>query len=262
MNEKQHSNSNSSFDKDDLNARITKIIQSLKSYRLKYESQRDSRAIFTYTYELMTIQIGKSLFTSGFLDPAWIVKLDEEFASRYFIAMDAYDEGGEVPAGWSYILNVLHQRRTSVLEEMIIGMVAHIVWDLPLALAETGQASNNSETRLHDFHLMNDVLGHSINLLQDSVGKRYNPMLNLLDKLFGTHDEIITNFGIRIARGIAWYNACRLQNQYLKSDTMRSIAESPEHLAKEILTPKLWTLAFITRLFRIFLSLFRRWNLK
>jgi hypothetical protein len=66
----------------------------------------------------------------------------------------------------------------------------------------------------------------------------------------------LTNYGIRLSRGMAWYNAERLLDPKLVQAAASSLARSPA-IAEEILDPPFFG-AFV-RVFRWLSTLLRRW---
>lgn len=238
-------------------ARILAVAARIAALGARFDDERDSRAVFTYTYELMTRRIADEFEAAGFRDPGWIVVMVETFSVRFFSAQDAWDQGLAVPEGWRYILNYLARKRTSVLEELILGMTAHIVFDLPYALIDAAGGAAGLPMRLGDYHRMNDTLGLAIDPIQTAVCRKYSPIFNLLDTFIRKQDEILTNYGIRVSRGMAWYNAQRLVDPALAEAAARSVAESPTVIAKDILDPPFFAAA--VRFLRWLSSFFRRW---
>lgn len=80
------------------------------------------------------------LATANFPNPGWVVSLAESFAQHYFLALDAADQHKQVPEAWEKVFTTIRCRNTSVLEDLVFAMTAHIVHDLPLALVEVGHA--------------------------------------------------------------------------------------------------------------------------
>ena len=238
-------------------ARVLVVAERLETEVLRLEATRDSRATFAFTYKTMTLRIAAALEGDSGMDPAWCARIVELFAERFFVASAAWDSGGTLPAGWAYILDALAHRRTSVLEEMVLGMAAHILYDLPLAVVELTEEGVDLEATLRDYHRMNDVLGDSIDAIQAEVAARYQPHLAFLDVLVGNQDEILSNYGIRLSRGMAWYNAKRLLDTDAREAVEASIARAPEALAKALMEPAI--AGWLFRLIRWFSALFRRW---
>ncbi|MGH9199510.1 MAG: DUF5995 family protein, partial [Acidimicrobiia bacterium] len=190
-------------------SRLDAIAERLDSYVARYERARDSRCVFTYAYAIMTRSIRDEIHQSGIADPEWVVALAETFAAQYFEALDAYDQGEPLPPAWDKVFKTILARRTSVLEDLVFGITAHIVHDLPLALIDVGLATNG-RSHIHDFHTVNAMMSGMIDTMQDQVARRYSPLIHWLDWMIEGYDEILSNYGIRMSRGLAWYNAERL----------------------------------------------------
>jgi Family of unknown function (DUF5995) len=133
------------------------------------------------------------------------------------------------------------------------------VADLPHALVAVGLTTPAGESRIADFHAVNDILGHAIELIRRRVGRRYAHRLFALDRLGGMHAAVVTNFGIRMARAVAWYNAVRLQEPRIAALAALSIQKSAIAVVNEVASPPVWSVRMLLRIWRVFLSFFRRW---
>jgi len=231
----------------------------LDQYARSYERLKDSRAVFTHTYALITRTLAQNITDIRFDNVEWVVSLAEAFARRYILALDAFDQGGETPKAWAEVFRVLKIKSTSVLEDMVFAMTAHIVNDLPLALVDVGLADSQQQSHIHDFHTMNDVLGSNIKDIEDNILKRYEPAFSWLDNLGHGYDQILTNYGFRLSRGMAWYNAVRLLDPLSSSAAKGSIERSAVQLIENVRNPPVLSLRIIYRLLRFVAALFRRW---
>ncbi len=236
---------------------VEEISHRIFDYRDRLESRRDSRAVFAHAYGRMTAAIATRLARpDSFEDPDWIVALVLAFSARFFAAQDAIDGNGAIPPGWRDVSAELLRGRTSIYEDLLLGMSAHIIYDLPHALVDTEFIGPGVRpSHLGDYHRMNDVLGDAIDEIQDEVAKRYNTALHFFDQLAGRHDELLTDYGMRLWRGMAWYNAMRLMET--PADAERSIAESPGALMQELLHPPGFDA--VLRAMRWISTWFRRW---
>ncbi|MFD8145360.1 DUF5995 family protein [Streptomyces sp. NPDC059708] len=113
--------------------------------------------------------------------------------------------------------------------------------DLPHALQRMA-TSTGDRGRIADFQRMNDVLASCIDRVQDDLASRYIHGLGFLDRLFTRDDELLTNYGIRVARGLAWFNCDRLLDPDGTEEASRSIGRSTAALIGEIRSPDDWKL--------------------
>lgn len=244
-----------------LHERLAALSARLEARACELDRKKDSRAVFTHAYSLMTEQMATELPTDPSFDPNWTVCLAEAFAARYFAALDAYDQGEGVPPAWDAVFRAICDRRTSVVEDLVFAMTAHIVRDLPHALLDVGLRDSRGRAHIHDFHAVNDVLGHEIQPIVEATSRRYGRYVKVLDRLGGSYDQIATNYGIRLSRGVAWYNATRLENQDESQDAAASIEKSPSVVVERALNPPAWSLRIALRFLRWLLSFMRKWPL-
>ncbi|MFB7591317.1 DUF5995 family protein [Streptomyces sp. NPDC056169] len=236
--------------------RVTLVAGLLADRVRQYDTARDRRAAFAYTYYRLTTALATGLEkgTPEFHDPPWVAELCETLAAAYFSAMDSIDawlaarSGGSadevrpgdlpdsVPQPWRDVFAASSVRRSYMLEDVLFSMMAHMSYDLPEALRRMA-TSTGDRGRIADFHRMNDVLASCIDGVQDDLAARYFHGLSSLDKLFTRSDELLTNYGIRVARSLAWFNCDRLLDPDSTEEASRSIGRSTAALISEIRSP-------------------------
>jgi hypothetical protein len=203
--------------------RLEKNEAKLRDARMEFERKRDSRAVFAMTYEIISKVIKEEFDPARFTDPDWVVQLAEKFADRYVSNVIVTQRPG--PA-WCHVLEAILDRRSTVLEDMMFCLVAHIVYDLPLTLRDLGFDDGKSAGRLKDYHRVNEYMEIAIGDIQEQIAERYNPRLHWLDALGKNYDENLTNYGLRLGRAAAWYNALRLQDSATQKSTLASLDRS------------------------------------
>ena len=239
--------------------RLDAVADRLDELTARLERAHDSRCVFSHSYAIMTRRIALAIDGGHAVDAEWVVSLAEAFAARYFAAVEAYDRHECESEAWLTVFDALTQRRTSVLEDLVFAMTAHIVHDLPLALGDVSPASGPQPSRVHDFHAVNDMMASSIPAIQAAVAKRYGPYVRWLDRLAENYDEIVTNYGTRMARGLAWYNAVRLHDPRSNADARAAIEHSPALVVRNVLRPPFRPVRWLLRASRILVSVLRRW---
>lgn len=236
---------------DDYEQRIEAVLEHLVIYLKRYERAHDPRATFTYVYCITTAFFLEA--KDDFSDPYWVARFVQKFAQEFIDATEAYDQGKEVSLAWLTVFQTAHARNTSILEEMVYGMTAHMVHDLPLVLTKVGMMDRNGKSRIKDFNAISSLLVGGINIIQREVAKRYNPLLGWLDRLAHCKDERITAKSLRLTRGIAWFNAQRLLDPTLQQPLLHQLARFPGNFIRR--TRK----RLIIRLLSFFSQLTRRW---
>jgi hypothetical protein len=235
------------------------VAERLERETVRLEIAHDSRAVFSYSYLRLTQALASAASRDVFADPEWVARLAANFAERYFQALEAFDQGVPPVTPWRQVFEAICRQPTTVLEDLVFPMAAHIVHDLPLSLVELGLTGEDGTSHVRDFHLVNDVIKQTIGDVQDAVARRYEPLVGWLDQLGADLDEIATNYGVRVARGLAWYNAGRLLDPASQAEAEASIERSPLILIEEVRHPPLWSLRSLFRLSRWLAARLRRW---
>src|SRR6185295_966742 len=92
-----------------------------------------------------------------------------------------------------------------ILQDLLVGINAHINLDLGVAAGETFQGR-----ALQDFHgdfdKINDILGGLIPPGEAAIG-RFSPLLGLLEKIGGQDAVKVLDFSMDAARDDAWLHA-------------------------------------------------------
>jgi hypothetical protein len=242
----------------DLEARLEALAAQLDQRRIALEQAKDSRCVFTCAYVLITRRLARELPNVSYRDAAWIVELAEAFAALYLDALDASAAGRPTGDAWDSVFDAIDRRHSSVLEDLVFSMTAHIVHDLPVALDRVGR-EGAAGSRIGDFHAVNHTMAEAIEEIETVIAKRYAPWVRQLDHLGRPYSRILSSYGIRMARGLAWYNADRLADPASREDARASTARSVKTFVDEVLHPPEWTARTVLRFGRFIVGLFRRW---
>jgi hypothetical protein len=236
--------------------RLGTLVEELRDRADALEAQRDGRCVFTRTYARMTLRLAMCVEDGRIDDPEWVTSLAEAFAARYFAALD----GTAGSPAWDEVFAAITNRRprTSVVEDLVFAMTVHIVRDLPYALGDVDFLAPGP-SRIHDFHAVNAIMGEALEEVQADIAHRYSPLLKVVDRLSKRYDEILTNYGVRLSRGMAWYNAMRLDDRASRAAAERSIEKSPVDFMQRVLSPERWLTGVVFRTMRVLASFGRRW---
>ncbi|HVN53863.1 MAG TPA: DUF5995 family protein [Anaerolineaceae bacterium] len=185
-----------------------------------WELENDRRLIFLTCYLMMTQNVLLAIDTGEFEDGEWVARLMETFASHYFKALDAYqDQVPTTPQVWKIAFNAVKNSHVNSLQNMVLGVNAHINYDLVLALSEVLEREwaeltpEGRQIRYRDHNRVNHVIHQTIDAVQDQVIGRYDPEFSVLDKLVGPLDEWMTTLLISDWREEVWRHATSLLNE-------------------------------------------------
>jgi hypothetical protein len=242
----------------DLDSRLEALAARLDERRIELERARDSRCVFTCAYVLITRRLARGLPDAGYRDAAWIVELAEAFAALYLDALDASAAGRPAGEAWDSVFDAIDRRHSSVLEDLVFSLTAHIVHDLPAALERVGREDVHA-SHISDFHAVNRTMAEGIDEIEAAISRRYAPWVRQLDRLGRPYSRILSSYGIRMARGLAWYNADRLADPASRAEARESTARNVKTFVNEVLHPPVRTTRTTLRFGRLVVGLLRRW---
>ena len=99
-----------------------------------WQATGDRRVIFLGCYRRMTANMRRAVVAGRFNDGAWVTRLIDHFAGYYFRALDAYDRGSDLSQCWQRAFDETRQPGTTVIQQLLMGVSAHISCDLVLVL--------------------------------------------------------------------------------------------------------------------------------
>lgn len=111
---------------------VESLIARMDALLVQLRDKQDPRRFFHATYLRTTRAVGTELAAAGFLDAAWVQRWDVVFAGFYLDALDAHHRDGPVPGPWAVAFGA--GGTLPPLRHVLLGMNAHINYDLPQAL--------------------------------------------------------------------------------------------------------------------------------
>lgn len=181
-----------------------------------WENTNDRRAIFLSCYAMMTRNMLVAVENGQFHDAIWVSTLLHRFADYYFRAVEAYDQHDRCSTVWRFAFDTTQKPDTHVMQDLILGVNAHINYDLVLTLVDVlhdqwdDLSHEQREQRYQDHCHVNTIIAATINSVQDQVIERYEPLMDIVDKLFGPIDEWLISRLIARWREEVWQQAGQL----------------------------------------------------
>ncbi|MFC3417573.1 DUF5995 family protein [Algoriphagus hitonicola] len=190
---------------------ISSLLHRMNQESTDWETSGDRRHVFLQCYTLMSQNMYSAIGAKHFKDPIWVSKLLVRFSEYYFDALDLYQAGHpEVPRVWKQAHDSTKNPETHVLQNLLLGINAHINYDLPLALYDCLENEwpscdiSRKMLRKNDHELVNHIIDASIDEVQDRIIKPIAPSLAIVDKVLGPIDEWILSKMICEWRGDVW----------------------------------------------------------
>lgn len=196
------------------------VLQQMQALIDEWRAARDARAIFLRCYQLMTANMLGAVQAGQFHDPPWVSRLLHHFATYYFSALDQYDQAApDTPAVWLFAFERTFATDQSPLQKLMLGVNAHINYDLVLTLLdmlqpEWDRLSPTERGRRYEDHCqINAIISATIDGVQDQIIEPTSRGLAIADTALGPFDEWLTAQLIAHWREEVWRNTMDLLGQ-------------------------------------------------
>jgi hypothetical protein len=196
-------------------ANIEEALDAMREGLHYYHDEHDRRAIFLRLYYMMTLEVYKAIHGCHeykgrriFMDPGWVHRLSGHFSSLYFESLTA--ASGD--RAWRAAHRLAEESGSSVVQNALLGINAHINFDLPRAIAanlDPADLTNYEvmQKRKFDHDQVNNLLVRTVNPVQRVLAKNYEPGVAVVDRFLGGFDERACAWLLRTYREQVWWNA-------------------------------------------------------
>ncbi len=165
--------------------------------------QEESRlGYFATLYRNVTVEVKRGIEQGRFEDGARMERLDVNFANRYLTALTDYRHNQPTARCWATAFRAASEWPPIVLQHLLIGMNAHINFDLGAAAAITCPGDQLPPLK-HDFDEINNILSAMTGGVQLQLTK-ISHWMKLLDLVGGRTERAVLNWSIDVARDEAW----------------------------------------------------------
>ena len=191
---------------------IEDVIARMASLLGPLEAAGDKRRFFHATYQRTTIAVADELRRGGFTDAGWVERWDVAFADLYLDALEADLAAGKPSRPWAIAFEA--PAGLPPLRHVLLGMNAHINYDLPQALLAVISDAEFDDAALlarreADHRAIDAVLAARV-AAEDAELTALSGPLPLLDRLLGPLNRLGTQRFLREARQKVWANAIAL----------------------------------------------------
>jgi hypothetical protein len=187
---------------EELIARMAALLQPL-------EAAGDQRRYFHATYLRTTVAVAREISRGGFADAEWVERWDVVFADRYLQALEG-DRAGRMPSRpWAVAFGA--PAGLPPLRHVLLGMNAHVNYDLPQALVAVISDEQFDDAALlarreADHRAIDGVLASRVAAEDDQLTRLSGPG-SLADRLLRPVSRLATQRFLREAREKVWANA-------------------------------------------------------
>ncbi|MGH3255128.1 MAG: DUF5995 family protein [Streptosporangiaceae bacterium] len=212
---------------DELIARMAALLEPL-------QAAGDQRQYFHATYQRTTVAVAEELKRGGFADNEWVERWDVAFADLYLDALEAALAGAAPTRPWSIAFGA--PADLPALRHTLLGMNAHINYDLPQALLAVISDEQFDDPvllarREADHRAIDNVLAARVAAEDDELTSLSGPG-TLLDRLLRPFNRLGTQRFLREAREKVWANAIALSRARRQGpDTYAAVLAQLEELS-------------------------------
>lgn len=180
---------------DDVLSILTGIVHDTKI-------RRDPLGYFAALYRQVTIEVKKGIDGGHFDDGPRMSRFDARFANAYFAAYDAFRAGSQPSRAWQFAFERARAGKVIILQNLLLGINAHINLDLGVVAGTTFRGSALPEFRA-DFDRLNEILASLVPQVRATI-ETFSPRLGELTQLAGDDAELALRFSVEAARDDAW----------------------------------------------------------
>lgn len=192
------------------------IADTARQLRSLAQAAGDASGYFPALYSRVTARIGDAIAAGSFEDGPRTDRFATVFAARYLAAVDDHATSSRC---WQACWNVASDRHLLIVQHLLLGINAHVNYDLAQAVVDVADERGELASIRHDFDVVNDVLAHTY----DDVIKdldRVSRWVNSAARLGGGR---AFNFSLKMARSRAWQAATTMYA--LPADRRRAYAD-------------------------------------
>jgi Family of unknown function (DUF5995) len=193
---------------------IDALISEMEELLVPLEAAGDARRFFHATYLRTTRAVRHAVRAGLFSDPGWVERWDVAFARRYLDALRADAGGDAVPQPWAIAFGAARDKPAApALRHVLLGMNAHINYDLPqalLAVISTSEFHDPAVTsrRRADHRRIDEVLSRRVGA-EDAELAQLGPR-SVADSLLVPLNQAASRRFLRESRAKVWDNAVEL----------------------------------------------------
>jgi hypothetical protein len=173
--------------------------------------------VFLSTYQRTTQAVGEAVERATFEDPKWVQGWEVAFANLYLAALDTQLAGGDtVPRPWRLVF--APSPDLPPLRRVLLGVNAHINYDLPQALLTVISDDDFSDHLLMDRHRrdserIDKVLASRVAAENEQLATVGGA--TVLDRILTPLNQVGSKRFLREARQKVWHNTLQLHDSRL-----------------------------------------------
>jgi hypothetical protein len=200
---------------------ISALLERMDALVAELEVERSPGRYFLSTYTRTTRAVAAALEDGRFEDPAWVEEWDVVFADLYLDALRAYRaDPASAPRPWRVAFAA--DPALPPVAHVLLGMNAHINYDLPQALLAVIATADVDDAHLmdrrrRDHERIDAVLAERVSA-EDGELEKAGPSRTPLDRLMAPLNQAASRRFLKEARLKVWHNTLALHEARMLGD--------------------------------------------
>jgi len=190
---------------------VADVLDGLSKLELQFCDQRDRRGVFVSAYLLITMTLHDWIQWQRFLENDLVACYIVAFANKYRQALENYeaDARAAVPQAWLQSFEASIAGESSIIQDLLLGINAHINHDLPHAVLESG-LNVRCDRSYRDHVAINEALKVATPLVRQRIAALHRRRFVVVNWLSGwAIDHAVANCFARIRKN-SWQRALAL----------------------------------------------------
>jgi len=203
---------------------IDALLASMDRIEHDLQAAADPRRFFHSTYSRTTRAVRDEIRRGGFTDSPWVERWDIVFAGLYLRAFERFESTAAAVGPWQVAFDRARDSSLPPLRHVLLGMNAHINYDLPQALCAVITSAEFADAALvakrgADHEHIDTVLAARVAAEDAELEKLEFPGQRTLgDKMLTPFNRLGTKKFLREARTKVWANARTLDRARRQGD--------------------------------------------
>lgn len=165
--------------------------------------------------------VDEGLERGMFATPELLARVNDVFFDRYLTAFDAFRKGVPTSSSWEASFGAAGNQQLTVLQHLLLGMNAHINFDLAVAVVEAVPVDQLDGFH-RDFQTMNRIFSGLVQEIAADLAEVWRP-LRIVNRYLHREDQRLVDLGLLVVRDEAWHTVRRLSRR-AGSERAREIA--------------------------------------
>jgi hypothetical protein len=202
--------------------RVSDVAAGFAELEKSFIASKDRRGVFVTAYLLITRTLQEWIDAGRFHQNDIVAQYVVAFANAYRQAL-AHDEAGQclaVPQAWRQSFEATRSRNATIIQDLLLGINAHINHDLPHAVIQGG-LNVHCERCYQDHTRINDALKLTTPWVRQRIALTYDRSLHLTNWMYGRAIDAAAACSFERARENSWNLAKALDLAQGASDRAR-----------------------------------------